>query len=96
MKSCASGGKDLSPLPTPKLSEPDRAWLIGWGIATLSMKRMQELDVASWLRHLMRLPIRDSEVAGMVEALLSSGVDWSLGAENEVQRLQPPTCVEPQ
>ena len=57
---------------------------------------MAERDAASWLRHLMRLPVKDAEATGMIEALLSSGCDWSLGVEDEVARLSPPECVEPQ
>lgn len=96
MKARPSCGKDLAPILIPRLSEPDRAWLGGWIIGTLSIKRMQELDVASWVRHLMRLPIKEAETQGMIGALLASGVDWSLGAEDEVQSLTPPPSVAPQ
>jgi hypothetical protein len=90
-----SCGTTPAPLPAPRLTEPERAWLLGWSIATLSIRRMSERDVASWFRHLMRLPVKDAEVRGMIEALAESGVDWSLGAEDEVATLTPPQSVAP-
>jgi len=66
------------------LSEPDRNYLRGFTLARQSIGKgplMKPLDVAHWAWLLIKIPIRDMETQGLLDGLLSTGVDLRLASE---------------